>query len=41
MDVTHFSLADAPAGFAEDPYPWYAALREASPVHARGPQASC
>ena len=39
MDVTRFSLAAAPAGFAEDPYPWYAALRTASPVHPLGPQA--
>ncbi|HET9823637.1 MAG TPA: cytochrome P450 [Burkholderiaceae bacterium] len=39
MDVTRFSLAAAPAGFAEDPYPWYAALRDASPVHPLGPQA--
>ncbi len=28
-----FSLADPPAGFVDDPYPWYAALRSARPRH--------
>ena len=28
-----FELADPPAGFIDDPYPVYAALREHSPVH--------
>jgi hypothetical protein len=29
-----FQLTRAPAGFIDDPYPWYAALREHDPVHA-------
>jgi cytochrome P450 len=29
-----FELTRPPAGFIDDPYPYYAALREASPVHA-------
>jgi len=29
-----FQLTAAPAAFLEDPYPWYAALREHDPVHA-------
>ena len=32
-----FTLAAAPPGFAADPYPWYAALREHDPVHALAP----
>jgi cytochrome P450 len=32
-----FTLAAPPAGFVDDPYPWYAALREASPRHALAP----
>ena len=32
-----FSLADPPAGFVDNPYPVYAALRAHSPVHAIGP----
>ncbi len=32
--VRTFSLAAPPAGFIDDPYPWYAALRALSPVHA-------
>jgi hypothetical protein len=32
-----FTLAQPPAGFAADPYPWYARLREASPVHELAP----
>ncbi len=31
-----FSLAAPPAGFVADPYPFYAELRRASPVHALG-----
>ncbi|MGA8006338.1 MAG: cytochrome P450, partial [Burkholderiales bacterium] len=29
-----FELTRAPADFIDDPYPWYAALREHDPVHA-------
>ncbi|MFO1326708.1 MAG: cytochrome P450 [Rubrivivax sp.] len=29
-----FRLATPPAGFVDDPYPWYAALQRQSPVHA-------
>lgn len=32
-----FTLAAPPAGFVDAPYPWYAALREASPRHALAP----
>ena len=32
--VCGFSLASPPSGFVADPYPWYAALRQHSPVHA-------
>jgi hypothetical protein len=32
-----FSLARPPAGFVDDPYPFYAALRRCSPVHALAP----
>ena len=32
-DVRGFTLAAAPAGFVDDPYPWYDALRRHSPVH--------
>ncbi len=35
--IAGFSLAAPPAGFVDDPYPFYAALRSASPVHALGP----
>ena len=35
--ASSFSLASPPAGFAADPYPVYAALREHSPVHALAP----
>lgn len=31
------TLAAPPPGFAADPYPWYAALREHAPVHALAP----
>jgi cytochrome P450 len=34
-----FSLAAPPPGFVDDPYPFYAALRADSPVHALGPDA--
>jgi cytochrome P450 len=34
-----FSLAAPPPGFVDDPYPFYAALRVHSPVHALGPDA--
>ena len=33
MDIGNFDLADPPPGFADDPFPWYAALQERSPVH--------
>jgi hypothetical protein len=39
--VRTFSLAVPPAGFVDDPYPWYAALRALSPVHALAPTACC
>ncbi len=32
-----FTLAAAPSGFVDDPYPTYAALRRRSPVHALAP----
>ena len=31
--VSRFRLIDPPAGFVDDPYPWYAQLRGQSPVH--------
>ena len=31
--VSRFRLIDPPAGFVDDPYPWYAQLRHRSPVH--------
>ena len=34
-----FTLTAPPAGFAADPYPWYAALREHDPVHPLAPGA--
>lgn len=37
-DLASFTLADPPPGFVDDPYPWYAALRSARPVHAIGPR---
>ncbi len=37
-DLSRFSLVQPPAGFIDDPYPWYAALRQAAPVHALGPE---
>ena len=33
MDVRDFQLTRPPQGFVDDPYPWYAALREQDPVH--------
>jgi len=36
-DLSGFSLANPPAGFVDDPYPVYAALRTASPVHPLAP----
>ncbi|HEX6692312.1 MAG TPA: cytochrome P450 [Burkholderiales bacterium] len=33
MDVRDFQLVRAPDSFLDDPYPWYAALREQDPVH--------
>ncbi len=35
--VATFTLTDPPAGFALDPYPWYAALRQHAPVHEMAP----
>lgn len=35
--ITDFSLAAPPPGFVADPYPFYDALRQHSPVHAIGP----
>jgi cytochrome P450 len=35
--LPHFSLAAPPAGFIDDPYPFYAALRRHAPVHPLGP----
>ena len=32
--VRDFQLTRVPPGFLDDPYPWYAALREHDPVHA-------
>jgi cytochrome P450 len=32
-----FALATPPSGFVDDPYPWYAALREHAPRHALAP----
>lgn len=33
MDVDRFQLTQLPAGFVDDPYPVFAALRKRSPVH--------
>ncbi len=35
--IDDFSLANPPAGFVDDPYPFYDALRNQSPVHPLGP----
>ena len=34
--VARFRLIDPPAGFVDDPYPWYAQLRRQSPIHRLG-----
>ena len=34
--VARFRLIDPPAGFIDDPYPWYTQLRRESPVHRLG-----
>ncbi|HET9977500.1 MAG TPA: cytochrome P450 [Burkholderiaceae bacterium] len=39
VDLHGFTLAAPPAGFVEDPYPWYAALRARAPRHALAPGA--
>ena len=31
--IEAFDLAHPPAGFIDDPFPWYAALRENDPIH--------
>ncbi len=36
FDLAGFTLAGAPPAFIDDPYPFYAALRSHSPVHALG-----
>jgi cytochrome P450 len=35
--IPGFTLTQPPAGFVDDPYPWYAALRRHAPVHRLGP----
>jgi cytochrome P450 len=37
MDIRGFRLTEAPGDFYDDPYPYYAALREQSPVHELEP----
>jgi cytochrome P450 len=37
VDLTDFRLTAPPPGFTDDPYPWYAALREHSPRHPLAP----
>ena len=37
MDIRGFRLTQAPEAFIDDPYPYYAALREDSPVHEMEP----
>jgi cytochrome P450 len=37
FDLGAFRLTDPPPGFVDDPYPFYAALRERSPVHEMAP----
>ena len=32
--IHDFQLTRVPAAFLDDPYPWYAALREHDPLHA-------
>jgi cytochrome P450 len=36
--IDGFTLADPPAGFVDDPYPWYLQLRAHDPVHSIGDQ---
>ena len=36
-----FRLADVPPGFADDPAPWWTALREHDPVHEIGRRRCC
>jgi cytochrome P450 len=36
-DIAAFTLGKPPAGFVDDPYPFYAQLRVHDPVHAIGP----
>ena len=31
--VERFDLTHPPAGFVDDPFPWYAALRQTDPIH--------
>ena len=38
-DVSGFRLTAPPPGFADEPYPWYAALRRQAPVHPLAPGA--
>ncbi len=37
--IDTFDLAHPPSGFIDDPFPWYAALRETDPIH-RSPDGS-
>ncbi|HEX7220511.1 MAG TPA: cytochrome P450 [Burkholderiales bacterium] len=37
MDIRGFRLTQAPEAFIDDPYPYYAALREQAPVHEMEP----
>jgi len=37
MDIRGFRLSEAPGDFYDDPYPYYAALRERSPLHELEP----
>jgi cytochrome P450 len=37
MDIRGFRLTEVPGNFYDDPYPYYAALREQSPVHELEP----
>jgi cytochrome P450 len=37
LDLGAFRLTDPPPGFVDDPYPFYAALRERAPVHEMAP----
>ena len=33
-DIREFDLRDPPAGFVEDPFPWYEALRNDGPIRS-------